>query len=109
MSLRSSVCKLLAIEQPATDYEILARLQKLVAAHRDFTLVSRRWDHTEPLPLPLPVPCTPPPRPLSPPRSARCALAAHAAAVEEAEFNSVLDEIDDINGIYNKRPHRLAS
>lgn len=119
-SFRGSVSKLLGVELPATDYEILTRLQKLVAAHRDFTLVSRRWDHHDPLSLPLPVPlhgvhghgpCTPPPppRPLSPPRSARCALAAAAAAADEADLHSMLDEIDDINGIFNKRPHRLAS
>ncbi|KAE8750207.1 hypothetical protein FOCC_FOCC003015 [Frankliniella occidentalis] len=111
LSFRSSVCKLLGVDLPASDYEILARLQKLIAAHRDFTLVSRRWDHNEPLPLAVPcaVPCTPPPpvRPLSPhrPLSARCLLADDLTA----ELNSVLDDIDDINGIYNKRPHRLAS
>ena len=93
------MAKLLGVELPATDYEIIARLQKLVAAHREFTLVSRRWD--DPLLLSLSSPCTPPPRPLSPPRSARCALV--------ADDDSVLDDIDDINGIYNKRPHRLAS
>lgn len=90
------MAKLLGVELPATDYEVIARLQKLVSAHREFTLVSRRWDD----PLLLSSPCTPPPRPLSPPRSARCALA--------ADDDSVLDDIDDINGIYNKRPHRLA-
>lgn len=41
---RSSIAKLLGIFTQVPDYEIVSRLQKLVDAHHDFTLVSRRYD-----------------------------------------------------------------
>ncbi|XP_077295723.1 coiled-coil domain-containing protein 170-like isoform X2 [Arctopsyche grandis] len=43
-SFRSSIAKLLGIFSQVPDYEIVSRLQKLVDAHHDFTLVSRRYD-----------------------------------------------------------------
>lgn len=46
-SFRVSVAKLLSEPICTPDYEIISRLQKMVAAHRDFTMLSRRYD--EPL------------------------------------------------------------
>ncbi|KAI4496530.1 hypothetical protein M0804_000340 [Polistes exclamans] len=46
-SFRVSVAKLLSEPICTPDYEIITRLQKMVAAHRDFTMLSRRYD--EPL------------------------------------------------------------
>lgn len=46
-SFRVSVAKLLSEPICTPDYEIISRLQKMVAAHRDFTMISRRYD--EPL------------------------------------------------------------
>lgn len=46
-SFRVSVAKLLSEPICTSDYEIISRLQKMVAAHRDFTMLSRRYD--EPL------------------------------------------------------------
>ncbi|XP_017798067.1 PREDICTED: trichohyalin [Habropoda laboriosa] len=46
-SFRLSVVKLLSEPICSPDYEIISRLQKMVAAHRDFTMLSRRYD--EPL------------------------------------------------------------
>lgn len=46
-SFRVSVAKLISEPICTPDYEIISRLQKMVAAHRDFTMLSRRYD--EPL------------------------------------------------------------
>lgn len=46
-SFRVSVAKLLSEPICTPDYEIITRLQKMVSAHRDFTMLSRRYD--EPL------------------------------------------------------------
>lgn len=46
-SFRASVAKLLTEPLCSPDYEIISRLQKIIAAHRDFTMLSRRYD--EPL------------------------------------------------------------
>lgn len=46
-SFRVSVTKLLSEPICTPDYEIISRLQKMVAAHRDFTMISRRYE--EPL------------------------------------------------------------
>ncbi|XP_076226578.1 uncharacterized protein LOC116432574 isoform X2 [Nomia melanderi] len=46
-SFRVSVAKSLSEPICTADYEIISRLQKMVAAHRDFTMLSRRYD--EPL------------------------------------------------------------
>ncbi|CAL7934683.1 unnamed protein product [Xylocopa violacea] len=43
-TFRLSVVKLLSEPICAPDYEIISRLQKIVAAHRDFTMLSRRYD-----------------------------------------------------------------
>ncbi|XP_049789264.1 coiled-coil domain-containing protein 170 [Schistocerca nitens] len=102
---RSSVSKLLGLDLPVPDYEIISRLQKLVSAHRDFTLVSRRYD--DPLLLgsasrtPLPVGNSPNPGPRTP-------------RFDDSGFGdppdlSTLDDSDDVNGIYNKRPLRTST
>ncbi|XP_065158638.1 coiled-coil domain-containing protein 170 isoform X2 [Atheta coriaria] len=44
INFRASVAKILGIVLPLPDYEVINRLQKLVDAHHDFTLVSRRYD-----------------------------------------------------------------
>lgn len=111
-SFRTSVSKLLGLDLPVPDYEIISRLQKLVSAHRDFTLVSRRYE--DPLLLggrnspggggggsrtPL--------------------LLGHSPAgtrtprFDDSGFGdppdlSTLDDSDDLNGIYNKRPLRTS-
>ncbi|OXU18244.1 hypothetical protein TSAR_005766, partial [Trichomalopsis sarcophagae] len=46
-NLRVSVVKVLAEPYCIPDYEIISRLQKMVAAHRDFTMLSRKYE--EPL------------------------------------------------------------
>lgn len=43
-AFRSSIAKLLGCVLPMPDYELISRLQKLVDAHHDFTIVSRRYD-----------------------------------------------------------------
>ncbi|XP_052739426.1 coiled-coil domain-containing protein 170 isoform X1 [Bicyclus anynana] len=46
LSFRSSIAKLLGILVPSSvsDFEMVSRLQKLIDAHHDFTVVSRRYD-----------------------------------------------------------------
>ncbi|KAK6640483.1 hypothetical protein RUM44_012178 [Polyplax serrata] len=41
---KSSVCKALCLPPGATDFDLLTKLEKLVAAHREFTLLSRRYE-----------------------------------------------------------------
>ncbi|KAJ8953106.1 hypothetical protein NQ318_013450 [Aromia moschata] len=43
-NFKRSVAKILGVSLPMPDYELISRLQKLVDAHHDFTLVSRRYD-----------------------------------------------------------------
>ncbi|XP_013177180.1 PREDICTED: coiled-coil domain-containing protein 170 [Papilio xuthus] len=45
-SFRNSIAKLLGILVPSSvsDFEMVSRLQKLIDAHHDFTVVSRRYD-----------------------------------------------------------------
>ncbi|XP_066252441.1 coiled-coil domain-containing protein 170 isoform X3 [Euwallacea similis] len=43
-SFKHSIAKILGVLLPMPDYELVSRLQKLVDAHHDFTLVSRRYD-----------------------------------------------------------------
>ncbi|KAI8422265.1 hypothetical protein MSG28_006152 [Choristoneura fumiferana] len=45
-SFRNSIAKLLGILVPSSvsDFEMVSRLQKLIDAHHDFTIVSRRYD-----------------------------------------------------------------
>nr|XP_023011998.1 coiled-coil domain-containing protein 170 isoform X3 [Leptinotarsa decemlineata] len=43
-TFKHSIAKILGVALPMPDYELVSRLQKLVDAHHDFTLVSRRYD-----------------------------------------------------------------
>lgn len=43
-NFKNSIAKILGAPLPIPDYELITRLQKLVDAHHDFTLVSRRYD-----------------------------------------------------------------
>ncbi|XP_072393858.1 coiled-coil domain-containing protein 170 [Diabrotica undecimpunctata] len=43
-NFKHSVAKILNVGMPIPDYDLISRLQKLVDAHHDFTLVSRRYD-----------------------------------------------------------------
>ncbi|GLH16414.1 Uncharacterized protein GBIM_20687 [Gryllus bimaculatus] len=107
ISFRTSVSKLLGLDLPVPDYEIISRLQKLVHAHRDFTLVSRRYD--DPLLIGN-----------SPGGARTPLLMGHSPAgtrtprYDDSGFVdppdlSVLDDSDDVNGIYNKRPIRTST
>ncbi|XP_077276565.1 coiled-coil domain-containing protein 170 isoform X3 [Temnothorax americanus] len=98
-SFRVSVAKLLSESMCTPDYEIIARLQKMVAAHRDFTMLSRRYD--EPLET-SPSRCTSI-HPVHPPRSpgSRC------TRYEDSGFADPPD-LHDIDDDYNKRPVRSS-
>jgi len=70
-AFRTAVAKLTGAESIAPDAELLARLQRLVAAQRDLAVLSRRYEDTiTPLPPPILPPPTPPPPPPRPPRLA---------------------------------------
>ncbi|KAJ9583754.1 hypothetical protein L9F63_021917, partial [Diploptera punctata] len=103
-SFRSSVGKLLGADVGMPDYELIARLQKLVHAHRDFTLVSRRYE--DPLLLRASPPRTP--MMLGPsPAGTRTPRYDDSGFVDPPDL-STLDDSDDVNGIYNKRPLRTS-
>ncbi|CAL1689015.1 unnamed protein product [Lasius platythorax] len=97
-SFRVSVAKLLSEPICTSDYEIISRLQKMVAAHRDFTMLSRRYD--EPLET-SPSRCTSihPVHPRSP--GSRC------TRYEDSGFADPPD-LHDIDDDYNKRPIRSS-
>lgn len=96
-SFRVSVTKLLSEPICTPDYEIISRLQKMVAAHRDFTMISRRYE--EPLET-SPSRCTSI-HAMHPPRSPGCA---------RYEDNGFADPPDlrDIEDEFNKRPVRSS-
>ncbi|XP_011253902.1 coiled-coil domain-containing protein 170 isoform X2 [Camponotus floridanus] len=98
-SFRVSVAKLLSEPICTSDYEIISRLQKMVAAHRDFTMLSRRYD--EPLET-SPSRCTSI-HPVHPPRSpgSRC------TRYEDSGFADPPD-LHDIDDDYSKRPVRSS-
>ncbi|XP_019699519.2 coiled-coil domain-containing protein 170 isoform X2 [Harpegnathos saltator] len=98
-SFRVSVAKLLSEPICTPDYEIISRLQKMVAAHRDFTMLSRRYD--EPLET-SPSRCTSI-HPVHPPRSpgSRC------TRYEDSGFADPPD-LHDIDDDYSKRPVRSS-
>lgn len=109
LTLRATVGKLLGVDparSPVPDYDIVSRLQKLVHAQREFAQVSRRYE--EPLRL-------------LPPSPRRCATPAGGGDLllrtpdsrtlryDDSGFIdppdlSPLSELDDVNGLYNKRP-----
>lgn len=98
-SFRASVAKLLSEPICSPDYEIISRLQKIIAAHRDFTMLSRRYD--EPLET-SPSRCTSI-HPVHPPRSpgSRC------TRYEDSGYADPPD-LHDIDDDFNKRPIRSS-
>ncbi|XP_076477039.1 coiled-coil domain-containing protein 170 isoform X2 [Bombus vancouverensis nearcticus] len=96
-SFRVSVVKLLSEPICTPDYEIISRLQKTVAAHRDFTMLSRRYD--EPLDTTSPSRCTSI-HTMHPPRSpgSRCARYEDSGFADPPDLRDVEDE-------FNKRPN----
>ncbi|XP_017760087.1 PREDICTED: coiled-coil domain-containing protein 170 [Eufriesea mexicana] len=98
-SFRLSVVKLLSEPICTPDYEIISRLQKMVAAHRDFTMLSRRYD--EPLDI-SPSRCTSI-HTMHPPRSpsSRCARYEDSGFADPPDLRDIEDE-------FNKRPVRSS-
>ncbi|XP_024943852.1 coiled-coil domain-containing protein 170 isoform X2 [Cephus cinctus] len=101
-SFRVSVAKLLSEPICSPDYEIISRLQKMVAAHRDFTMLSRRYD--EPLET-SPSRCTSihPLHPVHPPRSpgSRCTRYDDSGFIDPPDLHDIDDD-------YGKRPIRSS-
>ncbi|XP_050478671.1 coiled-coil domain-containing protein 170 isoform X2 [Bombus huntii] len=99
-SFRVSVVKLLSEPICTPDYEIISRLQKTIAAHRDFTMLSRRYD--EPLDTTSPSRCTSI-HTMHPPRSpgSRCARYEDSGFADPPDLRDVEDE-------FNKRPVRSS-
>ncbi|XP_021937804.1 coiled-coil domain-containing protein 170 isoform X2 [Zootermopsis nevadensis] len=109
LSFRTSVGKLLGTDGNLPDYELIARLQKLVHAHRDFTLVSRRYDDPLLLRNSPPVGGTRTPMMLGPsPGGSRTPHYDDSGFVDPPDL-STPDDSDDVNGIYNKRPIRTST
>lgn len=93
--------QLLGLDLPIPDYEIISRLQKLVHAHRDFTLLSRRYD--DPLLLGHS------PGPAGGGSRTPLRMSHSPARYDDSGFVDPPDlsvDSDDVNGIYNKRPLR---
>ncbi|XP_023723105.1 coiled-coil domain-containing protein 170 isoform X3 [Cryptotermes secundus] len=109
LSFRTSVCKLLGMDSGLPDYELIARLQKLVHAHRDFTLVSRRYDDPLLLRNSPPAGGTRTPMMLGPsPGGTRTPRYDDSGFIDPPDL-STLDDSDEVNGIYNKRPIRTST
>jgi hypothetical protein len=110
LSLRATVGRLLGVDparSPVPDYDIVNRLQKLVHAQREFANVSRRYE--EPLRL-LP----PSPRRSATPGAADLLLRtpdSRTLRYDDIDLPdlSPLSELDDLNGVFNKRPHMRPS
>ncbi|XP_026810710.1 coiled-coil domain-containing protein 170 isoform X3 [Rhopalosiphum maidis] len=81
--LRRTVISLLALDSSCTDYEITSKITKLVAAHREFSILSKRYDD----PLPSYVHLPPP---------------------SESSDPLTVDDFEILNNAYNKRPQRKA-
>ncbi|KAK0089653.1 hypothetical protein PV325_006076 [Microctonus aethiopoides] len=92
-SFRVSVVKLISEPICTPDYEIISRLQKMVAAHRDFTMLSRRYD--EPLET-SPSRCTSihPVHSVHPPRSpgSRCTRYDDSGFADPPDLHDIDDE-----------------
>ncbi|XP_029679120.1 coiled-coil domain-containing protein 170 [Formica exsecta] len=99
-SFRVSVAKLLSEPICTSDYEIISRLQKMVAAHRDFTMLSRRYD--EPLET-SPSRCTS----IHPVHMPRSPGGSRCTRYEDSGFADPPD-LHDIDDDYNKRPVRSS-
>ncbi|CAG5073506.1 Similar to CCDC170: Coiled-coil domain-containing protein 170 (Homo sapiens) [Cotesia congregata] len=92
-SFRVSVVKILSEPICTPDYEIISRLQKMVSAHRDFTMLSRRYD--EPLET-NPSRCTSihPVHSVHPPRSpgSRCTRYDDSGFADPPDLHEIDDE-----------------
>ncbi|PSN31683.1 hypothetical protein C0J52_24643 [Blattella germanica] len=108
-SFRTSVSKLLAVDGSLPDFELVSRLQKLVHAHRDFTLVSRRYDDPLLLRNSPPMGGSRTPMMLGPsPGGTRTPRYDDSGFVDPPDL-STLEDSDEVNGIYNKRPIRTST
>lgn len=74
---------LLALDSSCTDYEITSKITKLVAAHREFSMLSKRYD--DPLP----------------PSYVR-----HGLPPSESSDPATVDDFEILNNAYNLRPAR---
>ncbi|XP_074113636.1 uncharacterized protein LOC141536796 isoform X1 [Cotesia typhae] len=92
-TFRVSVVKTLSEPICTPDYEIISRLQKMVSAHRDFTMLSRRYD--EPLET-NPSRCTSihPVHSVHPPRSpgSRCTRYDDSGFADPPDLHEIDDE-----------------
>ncbi|XP_025200879.1 coiled-coil domain-containing protein 170 isoform X3 [Melanaphis sacchari] len=79
--LRRTVISLLALDSSCTDYEITSKITKLVAAHREYSILSKRYDD----PLPSYVHLPPP---------------------SESSDPLTVDDFEILNSAYNKRSQR---
>lgn len=94
-NFKSSIAKILGAPLPIPDYELITRLQKLVDAHHDFTLVSRRYD--DPV-LRL--------TSRSPTGGSRCTRTPDRSRYDDSGYTDAVD-IDDIeDDIYKTRQSR---
>nr|CAD7571336.1 unnamed protein product [Timema californicum] len=105
LSFRTSVMKLLGLETPLPDYEVISRLQKVVQAHRDFTLVSRRYED----PLLMGGGSRTPLLLGHSPAGTRTPRYDDSGFVDPPDL-SVLDDSDEVNGggVYGKRGVRSS-
>lgn len=77
--LRRMIISMLALDSSCTDYEITSKITKLVAAHREFSILSKRYDD-----------------PLSP--------YTHIPAPSESSDPTTIEDFEILNSAYNKRP-----
>ncbi|EFA02357.2 coiled-coil domain-containing protein 170 isoform X2 [Tribolium castaneum] len=94
-SFKASIAKILGVALPMPDYELISRLQKLVDAHHDFTLVSRRYD--DPV-LRLAT--------RSPTAGSRCTRTPDRSRYDDSGYTDAAD-IDDIDDDLFKRQRPL--
>ncbi|XP_017783132.1 PREDICTED: coiled-coil domain-containing protein 170 isoform X2 [Nicrophorus vespilloides] len=85
-NFKGSVAKILGAALPIPDYELITRLQKLVDAHHDYTLVSRRYD--DPV-LRLTA--------RSPTGGSRCTRTPDRSRYDDSGYTDAADIIDDID------------
>ncbi|XP_065211761.1 coiled-coil domain-containing protein 170 isoform X3 [Planococcus citri] len=93
--LRRSVVSLLGLDSTCPDYEIVSKLSKLINAHREYTLVTKRYD--DPLPMAGAI-------------SPRYGTLDHSVGnryltYDSKYYDALLDDVDaSINAASNKRP-----
>lgn len=113
-SFRTSVVSLLGLDTTCPDYEVIARLTKVMNAYKEFSSVSRRYDEPV-LPhvhiSPHRTPHHSPHRPSrSPRRTPRFSPDHKTPRCDDSGFlDPIIDDCDsDLNSIYNKRPYRTS-